>query len=232
MAGGVAASELISRVRAEAWHSVNVAQGVHTKASILQMLNRVQEELAITHDWPGLYISRDVSLADAQKTYSFPADLDFDYTQRAWVAVGSEWQRIGYGIGPIEYSIYDSDAGEKSWPVRRWMLDADTPTQFEVWPIPSQTGTLQLWGRKLISRMVNDADTCVLDATVLVLMVAGEILAKQKSEDAATKIGKARDLIRHLNRRQGADKQRPFILGGGMPEQRQARPRLRYVPPS
>lgn len=230
MPGGVALSELISRTRLEAGHSSNVAHGQNARDTIAQTLNRVQETLAITLDWPELHVKRDIPLAVGGQFYAFGANLAYDRVQKVQCSYGQDWTNVDYGIGAAEYSTHDSSVGQRAYPVSKWQVNGDNTGEFEVWPVPSQAGTLRMWGQRTVPRMVNDADTCVLDATVLVLMAAGEILARQKSEDATSKLEQANTLIRNIQRRQGSDKRDPIVLGGA--HSGRPRPWLDYIPRS
>jgi hypothetical protein len=103
--------------------------------------------------------------------------------------------------------------------------------QMEVWPVPAQAGFLRVIGRRALKPLVDDTDVSTLDGTLLVLFVAADILARQKSEDARVKLTAAQRYLRNLARRQTANKRTPFILGGGMiSTSRLPRPGLDYIP--
>ena len=86
-----------------------------------------------------------------------------------------------------------------------------------------------------MNQLIADSDTCVLDATLIVLMAAAEILAQQKSEAAQLKLQKANTYKRMMIARLGAQQRQMKSLsrdGGDMQfdDQRRLTPWLDYVP--
>ena len=82
----------------------------------------------------------------------------------------------------------------QAWPPRRWrncaQYDATSGStsaaaQFEVWPIPpaGQPYSLRIEGNAPLNPLIEDTDTCVIDATLVVLFAAAEILAHAKERE-------------------------------------------------
>lgn len=231
MARGVQLSQLIRDVRAEVGRSLDVAHGVNDRDALIHHINRVQRTLAMAHDFEHLHVRRNVALGAGTRYYAFPSELDFEQVQETWVDYGSTKLSVDYGVGADEMAAYDSDADERSWPVRRWMVDADNPSQFEVWPIPDQAGTLNMYGRRVITDMVADSDTSILDGDLITLNVAGEILARNKAEDATQRLNLANALLNRILARQRAHKRSSvLVLGGGLRRSRTLRPGIDYIP--
>jgi hypothetical protein len=211
----IALSQLLLDFKAEASISQNTAHGVAQRDAHIYLLNRVQKELYLAHEWPFLKVTRDITLIAAQRYYEFPEDMDFEGTNEVFVQNGTEWSKICYGIEPEDLSLYNSDDGFQSFPPLKWQVHPDETRQFEVWPIPSQGGTLRFRGRKSLVPMVNNADKCTLDDTLIVLFAAAETLAKQKSPDAEIKLQKAQALLTAIKRKQGSNKRGVRVMGGG-----------------
>lgn len=212
---GVTLSEMLDMLKAEANLSMNIAHGQSQLDAHKQILRRVQEELYVQHDWPSLAVSRDKTLTAGVKNYEFPDDMDFESVNKVHARNGSEWQELDYGIEPEDLNLYNSDDDFRTYPPLKWEINPDETRQFEVWPIPSQEGTLRLSGRKRLGQLRDLTDKSTLDATMIVLFAAAEILARAKAEDAQIKLTKAQGMFTALKRRQGANKRKPFVMGGG-----------------
>ena len=121
---------------------------------------------------------------------------------------------------PLDYGIiaatYATMGGEnvQAWPPRRWRNCAQydevnnvtkPAAQFEIWPMPpGQPFSIRIEGNAPLNPLVEDTDVCVIDATLIVLIAAAEILAVQKSEGASMKLQKANPYRRMLIARLGA----------------------------
>lgn len=229
---GVTLATLLDEYKAEAHISQNVAHGLNIRDAQKYLLARVQRELYTQHDWPMLEITKDITLSTGQRLYNYPVDIDFEFVNRVWVRNSAIWQPMGYGITPDDLNIYNSEDNFTSWPPVKWEHNSVT-NQLEVWPVPDQTGTLRIEGRKKLGPLVADGDTCTLDSTLIVLYAAAETLAQMKSEAAPLKLQKAQAHFIALKRRQGANKRSPIILGGGPGGRRTGlRVGIDYVPPS
>ncbi len=233
MPTGTTLLELLDMMKAEAGLSLNAAHNVSQRDPHVYLLNRVQRELYVTHDWPILKVTRLVSLVTGQRFYDLPADMDLEGVNEVYVTNGAQYEKLTWGIEPEDLNTYNADPTFRTWPVLKWYADPDNTRSFEVWPVPSQDGTLTFRGRKALTKMVEDTDKCVLDDNLIALFAAAEILAKVKSEDAQIKLQKAQNLLRHLKARQGSAKETPFVIGGGdtgLVETRRLRAGIDYIP--
>lgn len=232
--------DMLTDLRAEVGHSTNVAHGVNDRETLIYYLNRTQIQLYQDYDWPQLVIDRDVKLHDAQRYYDYPADLAFDDINHIWVLVNTVYNELSYGIGPEDFTLWNSETGFKSWPTRKWMHHADD-NMFELWPVPDASGEdpnaiVRLRGTKTIVKMVDDADEATLPDNLIVLFSAVEILQRDDAKDAALKLNKANEAMRRHRVRQFSHKTRTIAVGsgGGDAQSRSARYPvlgLDYVPP-
>lgn len=228
MAEGVSLSEMLDMLRAEARISMNVAHGQSMRDAQVHMLRRVQEELALAHDWPTLKVSRTVTLQPGVARYEFPDDMDYGWVNAAYVQVGLRWVQLAQGIEPEHRSLYPADF--RSWPIQRWAFYPDQTRQFEVWPLPSQSQSLEFRGRKRIAKLVDNNDKSTLDANAIVLFAAAELLAANKAEDAQLKLQKAQNYLRALKARYSTSKHSTFVMGGGRIGASDKRPGLDFIP--
>lgn len=230
----VALSDLVTDLRAELGHSTNAAQGVNYENSLKQTLRRVQQSLHADYDWPHLMLTDEkVPLTADVRYYTYPTGLTFDQVNKLYSPSGTQWRPMEYGIGPAQYSVWNSSNGKTSWPPQRWQNHARSTTndEFEVWPVPNQ-GNLELLvtGQLALGPLVDDADKCTLDSDILVLSAAGELLQRQNQEDAELKVSKAQVLIQRVLGQQRGDKRRPWIMGGGAYPVSAPRPYIDYIP--
>lgn len=232
--------DMLTDLRAEVGHSTNVAHGINDRETLLYYLNRTQIQLYQDYDWPQLIIDRDVTLADGQRYYPYPVDLAFDDITNIWVLINTVYNELVYGIGPYDFTLWNSDTGFKSWPTRKWMHHPDDGT-FEVWPVPdanaaSSAAFLRLRGTKTVKKMVSDDDVSTLPDNLIVLFAASEILSRDNAKDAQLKLNKANEAMRRHRVRQFAHKKVPVVVGGGGGDA-QSRPSryptlgLDYIPP-
>lgn len=215
MPAGVSLNQLIEDLKAEAGISLNAAHNLSQRTPQVYLLNRVQRELYEAHDWPDFKVTRDVNLFTDQRYYDMPTDMDYDGVNDAYARYGNQWSKLAYGIEPEDMSIYNTDDGFKTYPPLKWASYPDETRQFEVWPIPSEDGVIRFRGTKTLTKMVDNADLCELDATLIVLFAASEILAKAKAEDAPLKLQKAQAMFTRLKAKKGSNKRGVSILGGG-----------------
>lgn len=222
MARGVALEQLIYNLRSEVGQSTNPAVSRSTRDRFVTMLNRTQRRLYADFDWPFLVIHRDILVQAGQRYYDFPDDIDMDRSHRLEVKYGALWQKVGNKITNVQMSEFDSDRDVRSDPVWRWDYylpdDSDTP-QIETWPVPATNAdpttlelALRVHGIQKLKPLVNDADLCLLDADLLVLYSAAEILAKMRTADATAKLENANSLYIKLKGR--ATPSEPFTIGG------------------
>lgn len=222
MARGLNLTQLIYNLRVEIGQSTNPAVSRSTRSRFIGLLNRVQRRLFEDFEWPFLNIYRDIQMQAGSRYYDFPDDIRMDRAVRVEVKYGGRWQKVGYGITNKELNQYDSDNDDRSDPVWRWdyyLADGSETPQLEVWPIPATNATestkegyIRVYGQQTLTEMVDDDDTCLLDADLIVLYTAAEILAKLKSPDAEAKLENANTLYTKLKGR--ATPSEPFKVGG------------------
>lgn len=222
MARGLSLEQLIYNLRSEVGMSTNPAVSRSTRARFITILNRVQRRLYADFDWPFLIIYRDIMVQAGSRYYDFPDDIDMDRAFRLEVKTSGQWQKVGNGITNKHLSEYDSDQDVRSDPVWRWdyyLEDGSDTPQIETWPIPATDadvdtleGAVRVHGTQKLREMVNDADLCLLDADLIVLYAAAEILSKMRTSDANAKLENANSLYTKLKGR--ATPSEPFTVGG------------------
>lgn len=214
--------EMVSNLRAEAGHSLAVAQGTNTEATLKYLLKRTQEELWAAFTWPELMIRDDQLLTPNIRTYNYSVNLKFDAIREAWAARpnSAAWTEVGYGIGEELLNAGTLANSTASDPVQFWEANGD---QFNIWPTPVATGnTLRFKGNRELQPFTGNSDRSTLDATVILLFTASELLARSKAEDAANKLQKAQ---RHLTKLLGnqvsaKNKMSTFGTGPALPGRR------------
>jgi hypothetical protein len=214
MARNVTLSELVRQLRAEIGASTSVSQGIGSIDSLQQTLRRTQERIYTEYNWPFLVIERDEPLVSNGRYYTFDSEVNYDRILSVYVKYANSWRDVKYGFDPMIYNIDDSDDGETNDPVRAWRIYEDN--QYEVWPVPSSNGTQILRFRCIrnLKPLIANTDVCDLDATMIVLFSAAEILQRLKAEDAQSKLAAASQHYRMI--KGNADKVGVFIAGGGI----------------
>jgi hypothetical protein len=239
---GVPLSQLRSELMAETFQSMTPAQTTSSTPFYNYQLARVQREQWDLVVWPHLTLYKDVPMVQGQRFYPYPTELPHDSVTRIWGPVGSDWVVLSYGITPATYSAYGGENNQGS-PPQRWAARAGyasgvtTFNTFEIWPNPNATPvSVRVEGQAPLNALTVDTDTCVIDATLLVLMAAAEILSVQKSEGAAIKLQKANAYRRMLVARLGAQQRSMRSLSrdgghmGALGGTRQPTPYIDYIP--
>jgi hypothetical protein len=230
--------DLLTMLRAEVGHSTNVAHGVNDRETLVYLLNRTQDELYEQYNWPSLNVDRDIPIAVGQRYYPYDPDLPFEAIEKAWLVWQTLYTEIYYNIRPEEFMLWNSDKGFTSWPVQRWRHHPDDNT-FELWPIPSEApvsmgvpASVRFRGPKFVRMMIQDSDYTTLPYRPILLFAAGEVLAREKAADAQLKMQKGQEWLRRMKVKQGAQKTKPFVVGGGSDGTGyQPRVGLDYIPP-
>jgi hypothetical protein len=232
----VSLGQLVTNLRFEVGASSSPAAGINVRDQLVYVLNRAQEEISTDWEWPGLIVDRDIPLVVGTRYYSYPSDLVFENIDKAWLVWNTLYGELTYGIGPNEFALFNSNTGFMSFPVQRWMHNADSGL-FELWPIPSeappatsatQAALIRFRGTKTIPQMAADSDLCVFPPTAVVLYAAAELLARQEDAGAGLKLQKAQEFLRRLKVRQ--NKSGPFVIGGGRRSDIGKRIGLDYIP--
>ena len=184
MARGTSLAVLINDLRAEVGHSLLPSLGKATRDVLINQLQRVQRRLWDDYNWNFLKVRRDLSINAGQRYYDLPSDIVFERITRVETKHGDNWSKLMYGIGADEYNQYDSDADERSSPVRRY--DNYENNQIEFYPVPANnsqsngTDSVRIHGIRNLTPLVAESDTADLDDQLIVLFAASEILSRQK----------------------------------------------------
>jgi hypothetical protein len=203
-------NELVEMVRNECAISSNSSRGNDQRDYLKQLIRRNYETLVDKEDWSFLVVDKDqavVAMQAGERYYDFPVAMDERYAIEAWVFWGNVFLKLRYGIGPLEYSAYNSDNPQvRADPVLKWQIvESDKSVQFEVWPTPASNGDItvtpksgqyvRFTGKRKARRMVQDSDPCDMDDQLLVLLTAGEVLERQEKGSGAVKIAAANDRL-------------------------------------
>jgi len=225
--------KLLMDFRSEARLSGNPAHNSNVRESQVRMLQRIQEWLWEEHDWPHLMVERFMPVQAGQRFYSPPPDMSIDRVRKIEVRYGEQWCELTPLIPSEAYSHWDSERGERSWPVSRWRVYEDE--QIELWPIPADNadtvsleGVLKISGIRNLRPLVQDTDRADLDDRMLVLYAAAETLAADRAQDARFKADAALKRVAHLTG--NMSKVKTFRLGGSPSFEAQIRgpPRVHY----
>ena len=246
METGIILSELRRRLMAETFQSLSPNQTTSSAPFYNYQLDRVQREQWNDIEWPHLTIYKDIPMVQGQRYYAYPPQLPFDSIFRIWWPQGVTWVPLDYGINPQTYATMGGEFVQ-AWPPRRWRnfpsFDETTgktspAAQFEVWPIPgpSLPFSLRVEGNAPLNPLIEDTDVCVIDANLIVMFAASEILAMQKSESASLKLQKAQQYRRMLIARLGAQQRSMKSLSkdgghmGPLADGRRLTPYLDFIP--
>lgn len=170
--------QLQSDLRAELGRNNDPGVRAGDLPQIKQVLSRVYETLYDEYDWPHLNeIHERITMQAGERYYDFNDTLDYDKITDAVVWYNGQPERIHRGIRFEDYALYDSEADDRSDPVQKWDVRyVAGVAQLEIWPIPSSnTVEVQFEGKRKFVDLVDDADLCLLDDTLVVLEAAGEI---------------------------------------------------------
>lgn len=207
-------TDMLDELRAEAGISQNVSHGVTQINPHKALLRRVQEELYLSFDWPHLQTSAVVDVDAGTRFDAYPENFVFEGVKEVWCkdldTAGARWLPVEYGIGSDELNAIDSDEDERKYPTARWQNyvngedDETNQNMYEVWPVVDRNVRFRFVGRRALFPLIDGEDKSTIDAPTIILHAAAEILAKQKSEDASLKLGKAQERRRLLGIRQSA----------------------------
>lgn len=229
MPRGVPLGTLIEEVRAEAGHVATPALGKNYRHVLVQTLRRTQRRLWQDHAWPHLRVKRDIEAKAGQRYYNVADDLPTYRIEHAQFKWGDVWNWLDYRINARhDYTIFDSDRGERNWPLQKWDVVEDVDATggnpddvgvIELWPIPSidaipetLEGTVRLTGTRRIREMVEDDDPCELDSDMLVLYAAAEIQVRNQSPMAQATLLEAQQYFNKLKGR--ASHKKSFSMVG------------------
>jgi hypothetical protein len=207
--------EMVKNLRAEAGHSLAVAQGTNTVETLKYLLKRTQEELWTAFVWPELTLRDDRPMIAGTYLYDYGTNLKFDAIREVYAApAGGKWTPVVYGISEEKVVPVTGVNSDISDPVLYWEAAAE---QFRVWPTPKTATYVRFKGNRELAALVADADKSTLDATCIILFAASEMLARSKAEDAANKLQKAQRHLTKLLGNQINAKNKISTLGSASP---------------
>jgi hypothetical protein len=216
---GTTLVKLLDLYRAECRLSLNPAHNAQVRDAQVNHIQRTQEWLWGDFEWPLLRVERYIEVADGQRYYGLPDDLDIDRLTKVEIRHDDVYQCLTPGIDAEHYSAYDSDKDERQWPPQRWRISEDE--QMEIWPIPdgsydpvSLEGRIKLTGIKQLSPLVDDGDRADLDDRLIILFCAAENLAASGAKDASFKLQQAQKRLATLRGHQSPV--RRFTMFGGV----------------
>lgn len=216
---------LVAQLRSETFNSTNSGHSVSLEPTWKYLLARVQEKLWDEFEWPHLRIFADKALQAGQRYYDFPTGVRFDRVKGVWVRNGSQWVPLLRGVGPEQYSVYDSDDTDaRSDPARRWDFYAGAAAdQFEVWPMPAtnadattREGYVRFAAIKTLAPLVSESDRADLDDRLIVLGAAVDLLVERESASARSKINEFRELKKTLHGNSKTQRSMIAIGSGGV----------------
>lgn len=197
MARGNTFLNLYIMLRAELGRSSTIAVGVEDRERLRHHINRAYEARYDKYDWPHLRRTFDpITLNAGQRYYDFPNELNYERIERAWVWWTNEPTPIWRGVTVDDYGAYDPTANERSDPVLKWdVRSIGSSTQFEVWPLPASNSVrITFQGIRKITKLVNDADLCLLDDQLITLDAAASI--EKDTERRRQRAAEAEDRFR------------------------------------
>lgn len=209
---------MVEDLRLETGRSANVNFGQDEYASLVRLLQRMQDNLYWDYEWPFLKVRRDITLQAGSRYYDFPSDMNFERVFKVRTKIGNTWELLAKGISMDDYSTLDSDNDVRQDPALKWdVIDAGDGEQMEIWPLPASDDlVVRIDGFKKLSDLISDSDTCTLEPDLVVLFSAAKLLAREKSADAPEALAAANKLYNNLKR--GSNRsESPTSLGGQSP---------------
>lgn len=228
MRTGITLKVIREEVQIESGHSTESGHNLQMKSRIDKIINRTQRLMDMENDWPAVDHFEDVAITANTSIFNIPTEIDTTHIDTAWVMQGIEWWPVEYGITQGDRGLYS--ATDRSEPILKWRLIPPGNAQFEIWPVPPSATTMRFEGQKKLTTMVAETDTCLFDADVLVMRVAGQILARERKDDAALLIKQAFEMTNIILKRQGGAKREDFNMGGDRTKAR-LRPGIDYIAP-
>lgn len=195
--------KLLDDLRAEARLSLNPAHNLQQRPAQVHLLQRVQDRLWEDFAWPHLRVERQQPIQAGQRYYEPPEDMRVDRIEKVEIYTDGAWRLVAPGIDPEDYTAWNSDLDQRSWPPRRWQVYEDETV--EIWPISdtnadddTREGYLKFTGIRNLNQLVDEGDRADLDDRLLVLYAAAEMLASSGAKDAQLKLDQANALYARL----------------------------------
>lgn len=184
MARGSTFLDLQTRVKAISGRAQSVAVGVDDLPKIQEAINAAYGVLYMRHDWPHLRrVFARIPLQAGQRYYNLPSGLNTERVENACVWWSLKNTKLVRGITAEHYNAYDSVNDDRVEPAMRWDVRwTGASDQIEIWPVPQTNDQeIEFTGIQAAPRLVNDADVCLLDDT-LVTLYGAALLEKDKDE--------------------------------------------------
>ena len=233
MARNVAFSTVLDMVRGEAMISTNPQLNTNVTPNLKIIVQRVQRQLWLNYDWKFMKGWSDKVVSAGQRYYDFPTDMDSNRIHGVFYRWNNQFLPIQKGISPLDYNAFDSENATpmRADPVMRWDYRDTNNTQFEIHPIPAtngsaSTGYIRFYGIKNLNTFVADSDLCTLDADLIALYAAAELLGPRNKDEADRKLRIANAMLTSLKAQYQATSQTIGVLGGRGKESSRQTPRL------
>lgn len=228
MRTGIPLSVIRNEVLIEAGFSTKAGSSVFSKERIDQMISRHERMMSIEHTWPSVHFEETVTVDADESETNLPVYINMTDITGVYVLFNAIWHAVRQGIHQHHRSSYA--ATDREVPIKRWQAVEPGNVKFETWPVGSVAQTIKFVGSKSIVPMTDDEQSCTLDADVLVLRVAAEILGRDKKEDAQVKLDAASRLANTILKRQQITRD-DINMGGTVSPTRPLRPGIDYIPP-
>jgi hypothetical protein len=215
-------------LRAEVGQTASTAIATQGDTTMNFLLANKQKLFCGITDWPFLEHRWNVAFVGGQRYADFPtndylgtaATISTERPMETTVFFGNLWKPVDYGIGPMEFSVRNSDQGLGMDPIMRWAFNTNinetsNANRFEVWPIPQTSQTFRFEGQRQPYPLVTDGNTADLDDVLLVLAAAVDLLSRMGGEAEAEKQEKQALLTQRFNFLTGSQSNRTekIILG-------------------
>jgi translation initiation factor 2B subunit (eIF-2B alpha/beta/delta family) len=230
---------LVTAVRAEAGHALTPSQGLNTLETLKHIIRRTEYELWTAISWPTLVTRWDLKILPGQVEYQYPADMQYEQIRHVYWAqeTSTQWHPVEFGIPEDAIMQYgEASKVQTGCTIQVWDTYYNTDAQEErlrVWPTPTVEGTLRLKGQRALNCLVDDADCCTLDPTLITLFASAELLQRSKAEDAQGKMQKAQRHLTKLLANRVSNKQKISTFGssrGARSAFHRLRPGIEYIP--
>lgn len=222
MARGKQLEEVRNNIIAELGWSANPSANQDKVRQLNALIRRKQAFYYDDFNWSFVYGYQDFFVSAGQRYYAVPSQFNYDGIDNVHYYYSSQWIELGKDIEPQDYTVYDSDADERSDPVLKYdfrdqiSVGSGVDLQIELWPIPSingssTNGVVRVEGRKKMPPLVADTDRLVLDSVLIESACLADLLARQKSSDAGSKLRDAE--IRYNTLRANDPKRKTITMG-------------------
>lgn len=211
MARGTRLEKVLYALKAELGAALTPGAAPANDDILLTKIERRQELLYTEYSWPFLRDKADVAIVAQARYATLPTTLNFDRPVQAESIHCDVWHPLCYGIGAEEYNAISSGDGDVEAqyqdPVFRWCYKPGDDESFEVWPRPASATTVRFWGQKPLTSLrdaatggfnFNRVATVDLDDTMIIHLVAYEILLKHDQKEAGVQLKLAEARIARL----------------------------------